>query len=65
MNTELSDLFFNLPHPRYDAACCVTDNTDDWREALRADAKEVLEMYPQTFDGLTADDLTEDFFKRL
>ena len=67
LTIEQSDLFFNLQKPNYDSL--RIDVTEDATEQIRAeidkDAVEAVGSYPRTFAGLTAQDLADDFMRRL
>ena len=76
VNAEMSDLFLNHPHERYDALCAADDGLgglggpagqDDIREAITNDAIDFVLSYPKVaalFD-VSADDLAEDFLNRI
>lgn len=68
ISAKLSDLFFNYPHPHYEAE--YYSHSGNERAALLKDAQEFLDNYIEIFDyAYTLDceavDLANDFFSRL
>jgi hypothetical protein len=72
--TALSDLFFNVEHPKYEEACIafdpdttdISDSTFETAtyEALKLDALNFIESLGISHD-VTPDQLSNNFFERL
>jgi len=64
---ELSDLFFNFGHENYEMLHILNTNPsqDEIEDAIRKDATEFLQNYPNTFAGISVDELVADFLRRL
>ena len=66
--TELSDLFFNHTHEYFDALHNANDGDvehSEEYEAILKDASDFVTSYPSTCNGVTAEELADDFMGRL
>lgn len=64
VDLELSDLFFNIRKPNYDAIEYTFDG-NEVLAALRDDAINFVRDYPVLCSGVCAADLVDDFWNRI
>lgn len=64
VDLELSDLFFNSPRPNY-TACTNDDVPSKWIAALYDDAINFVRDYPNLCRGISAQELSDNYWSRV